>query len=80
MKRGHLVQRTDDRGKDGTSTTPPARRDGALRPGLDAARAAWGSLPERLRDMLLQGSGEKFSTTYERLTEEYYRRLAERKD
>jgi len=25
----------------------------------------------------MQGSGEKFSTTYQRLTEEYYRRLAE---
>ncbi len=49
------------------------------RPQLDAARAAWGALPERVRDMLLQGSGEKFSPTYQQLTEEYYRRLAEQR-
>ncbi len=57
----------------------PARRNGALRPGLEAAKAAWGALPARIREMLLQGSDEKFSTTYERQTEEYYRKLAEQK-
>ena len=40
-------------------------------------RREWGSLPERVRDMLLQGRQEKFSSMYERLTQEYYKRLAE---
>lgn len=55
----------------------PAGQDARLNPALDAARAAWGRLPARAREALMQGSGEKFSTTYQRLTEEYYRRLAE---
>ncbi|HYE03048.1 MAG TPA: hypothetical protein VD963_07415 [Phycisphaerales bacterium] len=55
----------------------PARRDGALGPDLQAARAAWGALPARVRDMLMQGSSDQFSSMYQRLTETYYRRLAE---
>lgn len=55
----------------------PAGQDARLNPALDTARAAWGRLPARAREALMQGSGEKFSTTYQRLTEEYYRRLAE---
>lgn len=55
----------------------PGAQDARLNPALDAARAAWGRLPARAREALMQGSGEKFSTTYQRLTEEYYRRLAE---
>ncbi|MEL6498955.1 MAG: hypothetical protein AAF937_06850 [Planctomycetota bacterium] len=39
--------------------------------------AAWGALPERLRDALLQGSAEGYSSMYRSLTEAYYRRLAE---
>ncbi|MEL7482745.1 MAG: hypothetical protein AAFN41_00185 [Planctomycetota bacterium] len=39
--------------------------------------AAWGALPARLRDALLQGSAEGYSSMYRSLTEEYYRRLAE---
>ncbi|MCE2653351.1 MAG: hypothetical protein ACK51N_05355 [bacterium] len=55
----------------------PAAEAARLRASLDAARAAWGNLPARVRQMLTQGSGEKFSPAYERQTEEYYRRLAE---
>lgn len=39
--------------------------------------AAWGALPARLREALLQGSGDQFSSLYQGLTEQYYRRLAE---
>lgn len=56
---------------------PPGMQSGSLRDSLDAARASWGALPARVRDALLQGSGEKYSSLYEALTEEYYRRLAE---
>lgn len=41
------------------------------------AGAAWGNLPERLRDALMQGSGDFTSAKYEALTREYYKRLAE---
>ncbi|PHQ82439.1 MAG: hypothetical protein COB69_01880 [Phycisphaera sp.] len=42
---------------------------------LDGAR--WGNLPERLRDALLQGSSDSYSSLYKKMTETYYRRLAE---
>lgn len=64
-------------GENNSEMDPPARRDGALGPEIDAARAAWGSLPERVRQMLMQGSSDKFSEAYKKLTEEYYRKLAE---
>jgi len=38
---------------------------------------AWGHLPARLRDELMQGRDDRFSATYKTLTQEYYRRLAE---
>lgn len=63
----------DNRGE----TDPPGRRDGPLGPERAADLAAWGALPARLRDALLEGSGDRFSATYRRLTEAYYRKLAE---
>lgn len=71
------AQRQDNQGENNSENQPPARRDGPLRPELDSARASWGALPERVRDMLLQGSTDRFSSMYEKMTEEYYRRLAE---
>jgi len=44
---------------------------------MEAARAAWGNLPQRVRQLLMQGSGDQFSKEYQRLTEEYYKRLGE---
>ncbi|MFN7020255.1 MAG: hypothetical protein ACK4WH_02865 [Phycisphaerales bacterium] len=55
----------------------PPKQEGALKPALDSARAAWGSLPARVRDMLLQGSEDPFSASYKAMTEAYYRKLAE---
>lgn len=66
----------DNQGQAGT----PAGREGALSPEVAANRAAWGALPERTRDALLQGSSEPFSVLYQRLTEQYYRRIAEEAD
>lgn len=56
---------------------PPAARDASLGPNSASATAAWGALPTRLRDALLQGSTDRFSTLYESLTEAYYKRLAD---
>lgn len=57
--------------------SPPARQDGPLGAEQAADLAAWGNLPARLRDALVQGASDRFSATYRKLTEEYYRKLAE---
>lgn len=44
---------------------------------IEESRVEWGQLPSRLRNELDQGLGEKFSPIYKKLTEAYYRRLAE---
>jgi len=56
---------------------PPGGQNGPLGPEQAADLAAWGALPARLRDALVQGSSDRFSATYRKLTEAYYRRLAE---
>ncbi|MBM4107233.1 MAG: hypothetical protein FJ255_00200 [Phycisphaerae bacterium] len=55
----------------------PGRQDGALNPVAVAAGAAWGNLPEHVRQALIQGLSDRYSSLYQRLTEEYYKRLAE---
>lgn len=64
-------------GSDPQEHDGPELQEGALNPELDSARAAWGALPARIRQMLMQGSNDRFSSLYNRLTQEYYRRLAE---
>ncbi len=44
---------------------------------IEESRIEWGRLPARIRGELDQGLGEKFSPLYKKLTEAYYRRLAE---
>jgi hypothetical protein len=56
---------------------PPGGRDGALAPPVAPDGGVWGRLPPRLRDSLVQGSSDTFSSLYRRLTELYYQRLAE---
>ena len=56
---------------------PPPMQRGDINTMLEEQRSEWGNLPQRIREMLLQGREEKFSSLYERLTREYYRRLAE---
>jgi hypothetical protein len=51
-----------------------AAKPNALDP---APAAAWGNLPEHVRQSLVQGLSDKFSSLYQSVTEEYYRRLAE---
>lgn len=78
QQRTQSRQNPTSRGGDGqTEHDGPAQQPGEMRPELDAARAAWGALPERVREMLQQGSGDKYSSLYERLTADYYKRLAE---
>ncbi len=69
---------TDSRsGESNETATPPGGREGPLANRLDTAQAAWGSLPDRVRQVLLEGVSDQFSSMYKRMTEDYYRRLAE---
>jgi hypothetical protein len=65
---------SDSRDETERASEPPPGQPNTI---FEEARTEWGNLPERVRDMLLQGRREKFSSLYERLTREYYRRLAE---
>jgi hypothetical protein len=56
---------------------PPALQQGELSGALESTGNEWGNLPERVREMLLQGRRDKYSSLYRRLTDEYYKRLAE---
>lgn len=60
------------------ASMPPGGTEASLRPSSLPDAASWGALPERLRGALEQGSGDTFSSAYRRLTEAYYRKLAER--
>lgn len=56
----------------------PGNADGSAAGGnIEETRIEWGQLPQRLRDELDQGLGEKFSPIYKSLTEAFYKRLAE---
>lgn len=44
---------------------------------LDETRSEWGALPARVRELIRQGSRDRVASLYERLTQEYYRRMAE---
>lgn len=55
----------------------PAGQDPSTNPEIAARGAAWGNLPDRARDALLQGNADTYSSMYRRWTEAYYRRLAE---
>ena len=72
----NAVQKPGPAGASAQGGGPPFRQDDAPVV-FDENRTEWGQLPQRIRDMLLQGRGEKFSSLYQRLTQEYYRRLAE---
>jgi hypothetical protein len=53
------------------------RQDGAIRPPRVSDAASWGNLPEHVRQALTQGMSDRFSSLYQQMTEQYYRRLAE---
>lgn len=55
----------------------PSFQEGPLDGELAESGEEWGALPQRVREMLLQGRSDRFSSLYERLTRAYYRRLAE---
>lgn len=78
-QRSQQQEQRQPTGQESTSTQPPAGQSAqSAQPGQSTANAAaWGALPARLRDALLQGSNEGYSSLYRAMTEAYYRRLAE---
>lgn len=56
---------------------PPPRQEGDINTVLEESRTEWGGLRPRARDELLQGRDDDYSSLYDQLTREYYRRLAE---
>ncbi len=60
-----------------TSDSPAPFEQGNAGAELREARIEWGRLPRRVRELLLQGRRDHVSVPYERLTREYYQRLAE---
>lgn len=76
-QQGSDSQRGTTSGDEATDGQRPPDQSSADGTELDEARIEWGRLPERVRDLVLQGRRDRVSTIYERLTREYYRRLAE---
>ncbi len=72
QKSGASSESTDQAGANGS----PETKDVSNEP-LAERLAEWGALPPRLRDQLMQGLEDRYSGLYRRLTEQYYRRLAE---
>lgn len=70
-------QQSSGRGDNTGQTGAPEAQDAVLGPQTLMDEAGWGALPDRLRDALRQGVSESFSSAYRRLTESYYKRLAE---
>lgn len=62
---------------DSVERDPPPMQQGDIGTVLEETRTEWGNLPQRVRDMLMQGLRDKRSSLYRELTEEYYKRLAE---
>lgn len=70
-------QERQPRGSQPGNAEPPGLEDGELDEVMHEGRVEWGSLPERVRELVQQGRRDRVSTLYLRLTEEYYRRMAE---
>ncbi len=68
-----------DRSTDSEAATGPAVRQEveSLKGDMRELRRAWGLLPERQRDQIIQGSGEDFLERYREWIERYYRALQE---
>ena len=55
----------------------PPLQEGDVNTVIEESRTEWGNLPVRLRNAMTQGRQSKYSSLYNQLTAEYYKRLAE---
>lgn len=79
MRQQSQAQSKQAANQPGERADGPDRQDGALGNAPVAPPAAWGDLPAHVRDALMQGLSDKFSSMYQNMTESYYRKLAEEK-
>ena len=70
-------QRRDTGDQSGMGSEPPPGRSGDINTILQETESEWGHLPQRIREMMQQGRKGDFSILYRKLTEDYYKRLAE---
>ena len=61
----------------GGDQQPPGREEADLQSVFEESSVEWGALPRRFRDMIRQGLRESMSRSYRRMTEDYYRKIAE---
>ncbi len=69
-------------GQASSTTTPPSggvTEGGATGGLLEESRRSWGHLPQRQRDEVIQGAGEKYLQRYREWIQRYYRALQEAK-
>ena len=79
QQQGQQTGQGQEQGQGGSESgegTPPGFQEGEGSP-FSTDSAAWGALPERFREALLEGAGDPFSPLYRAATEAYYRRIAE---
>ncbi len=70
-------QRNQAGDQGGQAVDPPPGQEGDINTIIEETGSEWGHLPERLRDMLEQAQNSHISGLYRKLTEQYYKRLAE---
>jgi hypothetical protein len=70
-------QRSQSGSQGGQAVDPPPGQEGDINTIIQETGSEWGHLPARLRDMLEQAQKSHSSPRYRRLTEQYYKRLAE---
>ena len=70
-------QRSQSGNQGGQATDPPPGQEGDINTIIQETGSEWGHLPARLRDMLEQAQNSHISGLYRKLTEQYYKRLAE---
>jgi len=75
---GEQRGRRDGAAREADASQPPGAVDPTdMAAQFDESRVEWGQLPPRVRDAVRQGVRDPMSAAYRRLTQEYYRRLAE---
>lgn len=79
MRQQSQAQSKQAAAQPGERADGPDREEGTLGSAPVAPPASWGELPAHVRDALMQGLSDKFSSMYQNMTESYYRRLADEK-
>ena len=74
--------KVNSRKGESSDTAPSGRKPTAGGPGEGSAesRRGWGNLPQRERDEVIQGAGERYLERYRRWIEQYYRALQEARE